>query len=225
MDDLDFTKPSQSPIYDPATALEFFESAGTSESVAQGERFFVEQQKHRSLFRRRQDVFAGRGEVTLVTGKTVIDTIRPGEIFGEMAPISELPRSATAVAKTVCRALSMEMSRFHEALRRTPQFALMLMSIMISRLRLTDARLSADLVLPSAAERHEGRVFEKEVLADLLHEAGDLVPRRYIPGKPVMTAGETGLYMYVVLEGSVAVSVQDRIVERIGPGGVPAKWR
>ncbi len=221
MEDLDFTKPSQSPIYDPATALAFFESAGTSESVAQGERFFVEQQQHRSLFHKDARMYLlVEGEVTLVIGKTVIDTIRPGEIFGEMAPISELPRSATAVARTACRALSMEMSRFHEALRRTPEFALMLMSIMINRLRLTDARLSAGHVLPSAAERHEGRVFEKGVLADLLREAGDLVPRRYIPGKPVMTAGETGLYMYVVLEGHVAVSVQGRVVERIGPGGV-----
>jgi len=221
MEDLDFTKPSQSPIYDPATALEFFKSAGTGENVAQGEMFFVDQQKHRSLFHEDARVYLlVEGEVSLVIGKIVIDTIRPGEIFGEMAPISELPRSATAVAKTACRVLSMGMSRFHEALRQMPEFALMLMSILINRLRLTDARLSASHVLPTAAEQHEGRVFEKAVLDDLLREADDLVPRRFIPGKPIMTAGETGLYMYVVLEGSVAVSVQDSIVERIGPGGV-----
>ena len=81
MEDLDFTKPSQSPIYDPATALAFFESAGTSESVAQGERFFVEQQKHRSLFHKDARMYLlVEGEVTLVIGKTLIDTIRPGEI-------------------------------------------------------------------------------------------------------------------------------------------------
>jgi len=37
---------------------------------------------------------------------------------------------------------------------------------------------------------------------------------------PIMTAGEAGLHMYVVLEGRVAVSVQGKVVERVGPGGV-----
>jgi CRP-like cAMP-binding protein len=221
MEDLDFTKPSQSPIYDPATALEFFKSAGTDERVAQGETFFVENQPHRGLFQKDAKMYLlVEGEVDLVRGKMVIDTVKPGEIFGEMTPISELPRSATAVAKTACRALAMGMSRFHEALGRRPEFALMLMSIMINRLRLTNARLSTSQALPTAAERHEGRVFEKAVLADLLREADDLVPLRFLPRKPIMTAGETGLYMYVVLEGRVAVSVQDKVVERVGPGGV-----
>ena len=96
----------------------------------------------------------------------------------------------------------------------------MLMSIMIDRLRLTDARLGASHALPTAAEQHEGRVFEKAVMAELLREAGDIVPRRFISGKPIMTAGEKGLYVYVVLEGRVAVSVQGNVVERVGPGGV-----
>ncbi|MEK7875280.1 MAG: cyclic nucleotide-binding domain-containing protein [Pseudomonadota bacterium] len=161
-----------------------------------------------------------KGEVSLMIGKKVIDTLKPGEIFGEIAAISEMPRSATAVAKTACRVISMGMSRFHEALRRTPEFALMLMSIMIDRLRLTNAMLSMRHALPTAAEPHEGRVFEKAILADLLRKAGGIVPLRFLPRKPIMTAGETGLHMYVVLEGRVAVSVQDKVVERIGPGGV-----
>lgn len=221
MEDLDFTKPSQSPIYDPATALEFFKSAGTDESVAQGETFFVENRQHRGLFQEDAKIYLlVEGEVSLLIGKKVIDTLKPGEIFGEMALISEMPRSATAVAKTACRVLSMGMSRFQEALLRTQEFALMLMSIMINRLRVTNARLSMSDVLSTVVERHEGRVFEKEVLADLLREAGDLVPLRFLRRKPIMTAGEMGLYMYVVLEGRVAVSVQGTVVERIGPGGV-----
>ena len=58
-EDLDFTKPSQSAIYDPATALAFFKLAGTSESAAQGETFFVEQQKTDSLFHKgaKMDLF------------------------------------------------------------------------------------------------------------------------------------------------------------------------
>lgn len=221
MEDLDFTKPSQSPVYDPATALAFFRSAGSDESVAQGETFFIEHQKHRGLFHKDGKMYLlVEGEVDLVIGKRVIDTIKPGEIFGEVDTISEMPRSATAVAKTACRAISMRMSRFHEALSRTPEFALMLMSVMIDRVRLADARLGMGHVPPAAAERHEGRVFEKAVLADLLREAGGVAPPRFMPRKPIMTAGETGLYLYVVLEGRVAVSVQGKVVERVGPGGV-----
>lgn len=221
MQDLDFTKPSQSPVYDRATALAFFKSAGTEERVAEGETFFVEKQKHRGLFQKGARIYLlVEGEVKLVIGKKVIDTVKPGEIFGEMAPISEMPRSATAVAMTACRALSMRMSRLNDVLRQAPEFALMLMGIMIDRLRLTDARLGMNDALPTAGERHEGRVFEKAVLAGLLRETGDIVSRRFIRGKPIMTAGETGFYMYVVLEGRVAVSVQGRVVERVGPGGV-----
>jgi len=221
MEDLDFTKPSQGPVYDPATALAFFQSAGTSENIAQGETFFVEKQKHRGLFQKDARMYLlVEGEVSLLIGKKVIDTLKSGEVFGEMGPISEMPRSATAVAKTACRVYALEMSRFQEALRRTPEFAVMLMSIMINRLRLTDAMLSMKQALPASSEPHEGRVFDKALLADLLHEAGDLVPLRFIPRKTIMTAGETGLFMYVVLEGRVAVTVQGKVVERVGPGGV-----
>lgn len=221
MEDLDFTKPSQSPIYDPATALEFFKSAGTSENVARGETFFIERRKRWSLFCEDDKMYLLiEGEVGLMVGKLVIDTLKPGEIFGEMAPISEMPRSATAVAKTPCRVISMKKSRFLKALSLAPEFALMLMSVMIDRLRLTDARLGTTHALPTGAERHEGRIFEKEILAELLREADNIVPRHFIPGNPIMTAGETGLYMYVVLEGRIAVSVQGEVVERVGPGGV-----
>ena len=221
VEDLDFTKPSQSAIYDPATALAFFESGGTSESIAQGEMIFIEQQKHGSQFHKGAKMYLlVEGRVRLVIGKKIIDTLKPGEIFGEMAVISEMPRSATAMAKTACRVLSMEMSQFHEALSRIPEFALMLMSIMINRLRLTNAQLSTRHALPAADERHQGGVFEGAILADLLREAGDIVPLRFMSGKPIMTAGETGHYMYVVLEGRVVVSVEGKIVEKVGPGGV-----
>jgi CRP-like cAMP-binding protein len=35
-----------------------------------------------------------------------------------------------------------------------------------------------------------------------------------------MKEGEGGVFMYVVLEGRVAVTIKGKVVDRIGPGGV-----
>jgi len=219
-DDLDFTTPSQSTIYDVATALAFFKSGGTCENIPQGEMIFVEQQQHGSQVQEGAKMYLlVEGKIRLMVGKKIIDTLKPGEVFGEMAVISEMPRSATAMARTACRVLSIGMSQFHEALSRTPEFALMLMSIMINRLRLTNAQLTTRNALPTAGQP-ECKVFEAAILADLRREAGAIVPVLFTPGKLIMTAGETGLCMYVVLEGRVVVSVQGKVVEKVGPGGV-----
>jgi len=59
------------------------------------------------------------------------------------------PRSASAVAISDCRVIGLDDAQFHAALARNPGFALMLMSIMASRLRDTIASLGAPLRVPS----------------------------------------------------------------------------
>ena len=220
MEDLDFTKPSQSEIYDPDTVRAFFNTGGSSESFAQGETIFGEQPQLGSGFHADAKMYLlVEGSVRLIIGKNVIDTLRPGEIFGEMAAISEMPRSATAVAKSACRVLTMGMSQFRAALSATPEFALMLMGIVINRLRLTNARLSMMQALPTA-ERKEGRIFEAAFLADLQREASADALVHCKSGKSVMVAGEVGNHMYVVLDGCVVISLQNKVVGRVTAGGV-----
>jgi CRP-like cAMP-binding protein len=36
----------------------------------------------------------------------------------------------------------------------------------------------------------------------------------------VFTEGQTGVLLYVVIEGRLAVSIKGKVVEKIGPGGV-----
>src|SRR2546430_2784734 len=147
MSELDFTKPvgpakpsveapARPSIYDPAMATEFFGSVGKPEPVAKGATIFAENEKgNRLLLRRDKMYLLLDGEVTLTAKNKVIGKIGRGEIFGEMASISEMPRSATAVAKTPCRVIALDDGQFQSALRKKPEFALMLMSVMIGRMR------------------------------------------------------------------------------------------
>jgi len=225
MDDLDFSKPAKSappapaPAYQPAVARAFFESAGKAETVAAGTRFFAENEKaSRILLKRDKMYLLLQGEVALLARGKPIGSVKPGEIFGELAAISESPRSATAQAKTACQVIPLDDRQFQSALRQKPEFALMLLGSMIARLRAMLTRLSGIPAAPAALK--EMRVFDKSLLSALDKGLGDAARVRYERGKVIMVQGQTGAFMYVVLEGRVAISLRGAVVERIGPGGV-----
>lgn len=214
MDDLDFTsRPAKSTIYDPAIAKACFQSLGKVEIVSQGGHFFTENQNSDRMY------LLVDGEVSLIRGKKVLDVVRAGEVFGELAAISQLSRSATAAAKTACRALSLDARQFQSAIQNTPEFALMLMNIIINRLRLTVA-LAVNKAPDDSAGLRERRVFDEKLLAELMGKLHHRSPVHHPLNKVIMKEGEGGVFMYVVLEGRVAISVKSKIVERVGPGGV-----
>ena len=232
-DDLDFSKPAgapkpaapatpqaqpQAPLYIPAVARAFFESAGKEEDVEAGTVFFAENEKaSRLLLKRDKMYFLLEGQVSLVAKGQQIGAPKVGEIFGEMAAISDSPRSATAVAKSACRVISLDDKGFSAALQKKPEFALMMLGTMIMRLRGMIAKLSG---IPSTAEVKESRVFDKNLLNQMIQGLGEQSVVRYDKGKIIMVAGQAGALMYVVTEGRVAISIRGAIVERIGPGGV-----
>ena len=221
MSELDFTKPvepAKTSIYDPAMASEFFSSSGKTETVAKGATIFAENEKSSWLLLRRDKMYLLLdGEVNLIAKNKVIGKIGKGEIFGEMASISDMPRSATAVAKTPCRVIGLDDGQFQNALRKTPEFALMLMSVMIRRMRDTIGR--QNLGGPAAGKMKESAVFDKSALA-ILSRALSQTTVRYERNKVIVKEGQAGVMMYVVLEGRLAVSIRDKLVEKIGPGGV-----
>src|SRR5882672_3337015 len=113
MSDLDFTKPSgpakppaeppKASTYDPAIAMEFFSSSGKAESVAQGATLFAQNEKGSRLLLKSDKMYLLLdGEISLTADGKVIATVRKGEVFGEMASISHMPRSASAVARAPC---------------------------------------------------------------------------------------------------------------------------
>jgi len=158
------------------------------------------------------------GEVSLIAKNKVIAKVGKGEIFGEMASISEMPRSATAVAKIPCRVIGLDDGQFQSALRKRPEFALMLMSVMIRRMR--DAIGKQNPGGPaSGVKMKESAVFDKSALA-ILSRALSQTTVRHERSSVIVKEGQVGVTMYVVLEGRLAVSIQDKLVEKIGPGGV-----
>src|SRR5712692_4138029 len=170
MSELDFTKPAepaQTSIYDPAMAMEFFSSAGKTETVAQGATVFAENEKRSRLLLRRDKMYLLlEGEVSLVAKNKVIAKVGKGEIFGEMASISEMPRSATALANLPCRLIGLDDGQFQSALRKKPEFALMLMSVMIRRTRDAIGRRNPGRAA-SEGRMKESAVFDKSALAIL----------------------------------------------------------
>ena len=207
--------------YDPAVAQEFFKGAGKPEGVAKGATIFEEHEKAKGLlFKSHRMYLLLEGEVELVAKKKVIGTVGKGQIFGEMASITQAPRSASAVAKSECRVIALDDKQFQKGLRDQPAFALMLMSMMIGRLRETIEKLEANETLSAASAIEESVVFDPKRLGELVAGMTDDPPAYFDRGKVIVREGQTGLRMYVVLKGNVAVSVTGRVVERLAPGGV-----
>jgi len=212
---------SAKQVYSPAVALEFFKAAGKPEDVAKGTTIFAENEKARPyLFMRNKMYLLLDGEVDLVARKKVIGTVAKGEIFGEMTSITQAPRTASAVAKTGCRVIALDDKQFQDGLRKKPEFALMLMSMMIGRLRETIAKLAEQTTLRGDAVMTEAVVFDPKRLAELAEGLSGDAPAYYDRGKSIVQEGQMGLRMYVVIEGRVAVSIfGGGVIERLGPGG------
>jgi CRP-like cAMP-binding protein len=106
-------KPPPAPepvsLYEPKLALAFFKLAGSVESFAAGTQIFAENEKTSGFFSKGARIYLLLdGDVTLTRGGKPLELVLPGEIFGEMAAIAEMPRSATATARKACRVLSLD---------------------------------------------------------------------------------------------------------------------
>ena len=220
-DKLNFSAPASAPssVYSPARALEFFRATGTVEQKPAGKPIFAENEKSGGLFSKGARMYLLLdGEVGLMIRNKFFGVVKAGDIFGELAVIASLPRSATAMAKTDCKVLSLDDKQFHAGLQKTPEFALMLMSNMAQRMRLSIAKLGASSSAAPPVER--SNVIDRKMLAELARELGGQPPVPYAPGKTIISAGATGASMYVVLDGHVTISMGARVIERVGPGGI-----
>lgn len=101
-------------------------------------------------------IIKGKVEISkIVDGKKVIiDQLKEGDIFGEMAFFSDHSRSASAVAKVDTQAVASEsvevgvvdIETFQRFLSQTPSEVRKVIKTLVSRLRITTNRLTKALV-------------------------------------------------------------------------------
>ena len=230
--DFDFTRPQEgkasapfkagsSRFYNSGAAEMVFRASGKEERFSNGASIFLEDEKvtKGGLFKAPSRMyFVAGGEVLLTMGPRPLDTVKKGEIFGEMAVISGRPRSASATARGDCTLFYMDAEMLQAAIGRNPEFALMLASVMYDRLRFIAQRLAQRKLEPGSLAR-EGTVFEPELVQQLIAAlpAGAIV--RYPRETIIFKEGQAGTFMYMVKSGRVAIAVGSNVVEVIGPGG------
>ncbi len=95
----------------------------------EGDIIFSEGQRERVMY------LIVKGKIELVADNDLLEVVGPGEFFGEMAIIDDMPRSATAVCKTACKVIPITDKRFYELLQELPFFAKEIMRVMSRRIR------------------------------------------------------------------------------------------
>jgi CRP/FNR family cyclic AMP-dependent transcriptional regulator len=215
MEDLDFvTEPEKKTVYDPDVARVFFNACGKSLAVPKGTTLFAEQSRGDQMY------FIAGGEITLTAGGKNIDVLHTGEIFGEMSAITGAPRTASAVARTDCLLIEVAREPFYQALQQQPEFALMLMRMILARLRLALSMLRVRGGLAGSDSGHTARVLDNTLLKAISASLGQVAHSHFPKDRPILVEGGTGSVMYVVLEGSASIAIKGKVVETIGVGGI-----
>lgn len=217
MSEFDFTRPGQSDVYNANVARLFFHTNGRPRNVAAGTVLFAENTPGNTLY------FLAAGEVALTRGGKPLDVIKVGEVLGEMSVLTGEPRSATATARAGSEVIELDVGAFSGAIQKTPEFALMLLAILIKRLRLALMMQKLGKGQPvTTIERVpvSGAVFDEALLRDLTSNFPGRPPAFQPKNAVIMREGEAGIFMYVVIDGAVRIVVNDNVIEVVRPGGV-----
>jgi CRP/FNR family cyclic AMP-dependent transcriptional regulator len=81
------------------------------------------------------------GTLRILSGSTILETVREGGLIGEMAIIEEhMPRSATVIAGTYCELVEIDVPRFLSLVANTPDFSITVLRVIARRLRVMNRR-------------------------------------------------------------------------------------
>lgn len=100
-----------------------------------GEKVFLEADTGTEMF------VVTSGRIDVITYGTVLDNVRTGGIFGEMALIDDGQRSAAAIAAEPSTVIAISKPTFLAMLQHQPEFALRVMRALSERLRKMNRQL------------------------------------------------------------------------------------
>ena len=106
-------------------------------TLAPGDVLFEKNEPGRSMY------VVKSGEMQIIDGNYVYETISAGGILGEMALVDAGPRSATVRAVQQSVVIPLDERRFLFMVSQTPFFALRVMRVMSARLRAMNERARA----------------------------------------------------------------------------------
>jgi len=124
-------------------------------------------------------ILEGNVEVTKDINKNearLLQTLEPGDFFGEMALIHNAPRAATVTAKTDLVVLELDKEAFDKVLKRSNSIALAMVHEISNRLRendemaIEDLRLRARELAQAYQRLAEQEVARREFLTNIAHE-------------------------------------------------------
>ena len=124
-------------------------------------------------------ILEGEVEVTKSINKSevrLLQTLAPGDFFGEMALIHNAPRAATVTAKTALVVLELDKESFDKVLKRSSSVALAMVHEISNRLRendemaIEDIRLRARELAQAYQKLAEQDVARREFLTNVAHE-------------------------------------------------------
>jgi CRP/FNR family transcriptional regulator, cyclic AMP receptor protein len=135
----------------PARAIEQIASYMTRRKVPRGKRIFAKGDPGTGLM----GVLSGAIRISIDSSagkEVVLNVIRAGEIFGEIALLDGHPRTADAVAMTDCELIVIDRREFIAFLRGEPNVALKIIEILCARLRWTSSQVE-DMTFLGLADR------------------------------------------------------------------------
>ena len=145
-------------------------------------------------------VRSGRLEALAADG-SVLNTMRPGEGFGELSLLDHRPRGATVRAVDDCQLWSLDRGHFERWVRERYEIA--------GRIRASSEERAALAALPFF------RGLEPTEFDRLLPRLATV----HVPaGEAVFREGDPGDRYYVLRQGEAEVSAAGQVVNRIGPG-------
>jgi CRP/FNR family transcriptional regulator, cyclic AMP receptor protein len=114
--------------------LNLFRDESGAVELAQGQVLFSKGDPAEHLY------VVQKGEVDIVDGDRVLETLKEGDIFGEMGLVDGGARSADARARMQSVVIAVDERRFFKMISHTPFFALQVMRVMSARLRAMNQR-------------------------------------------------------------------------------------